>query len=95
MFASASTGGRSPRTRESYLRSVRQLIDHFAKDPMEITEGELEDYFLFRRNDSRWKPAALSHRYAATTFRSRTVPRMLVTACKVRERVADYRLPLM
>ncbi len=45
-------GGKTPRTRESYLRSVRQLVDHLDKDPQAITERELEDYFLFRRTES-------------------------------------------
>lgn len=51
--------GKSPRTREAYLRAIRQLVDHFDKDPRKITERELEDYFLFRRSESRWKPATL------------------------------------
>ena len=66
-------GGKTPRTRESYLRSVRQLVDHLDKDPQEITERELEDYFLFRRSESRWKPATLRLCYAGIKFYFRTV----------------------
>ena len=66
-------GGKTPRTRESYLRSVRQLVDHLDKDSQEITERELEDYFLFRRNESRWKPATLRLCYAGIKFYFRTV----------------------
>lgn len=65
--------GKTPRTRESYLRSIRQLVDHFDKDPQEITERELEDYFLFRRSESRWKPATLRLCYAGIKFYFRTV----------------------
>lgn len=65
--------GKTPRTRESYLRSVRQLVDHFDKDPQAITERELEDYFLFRRTESRWKPATLRLCYAGIKFYYRTV----------------------
>lgn len=65
--------GKSSATRESYLRSVRQLVDHFHKDPREITERELEDYFLFRRTESRWKPATLRLCYAGIKFYFRTV----------------------
>ena len=46
--------GKSERTQESYLRAVRQLVDHFESAPEEISEKQLEDYFLFRRNDSHW-----------------------------------------
>ena len=60
--------GKTPRTRESYLRSVRQLVDHCEKDPLMITERELEDYFLFRRTESRWKPATLRLCYAGIKF---------------------------
>ena len=65
--------GKTPRTRESYLRSVRQLVDHCKKDPQMITERELEDYFLFRRTESRWKPATLRLCYAGIKFYYRTV----------------------
>ena len=43
--------GKSDRTAEAYLRSVRQLSEHFAKDPSLINEQELERYFLYRRNN--------------------------------------------
>ena len=51
--------GKSSATQESYLRSVRQLVDYLQKEPEEAEEHELERYLLFRRNESRWKPATL------------------------------------
>jgi len=60
--------GKSPNTQESYLRSVRQLVDHCGKEPEEISEQELSDYILFRRNESRWKPATLRLCYAGIKF---------------------------
>jgi len=51
--------GKSPATGESYLRSLRQLVDYLQKEPEEAEEHELERYLLFRRNESRWKPATL------------------------------------
>ena len=41
--------GMSESTQESYARAVRMLIEHFEKDPRQITEGELQSYFLYRR----------------------------------------------
>ncbi len=64
---------KSPNTQEAYLRSVRQVADHCGKDPQEISEQELEDYILFRRNESRWKPATLRLCYAGLKFYYRRV----------------------
>ena len=44
--------GMSERTQQCYARSVRQLIEFYNKDPREITEEELKEYFLYRRNES-------------------------------------------
>ena len=46
--------GMSESTQESYARAVRMLIEHFEKDPRQITEEELQSYFLYRRNETRW-----------------------------------------
>ncbi|CAN2040820.1 hypothetical protein GMMP15_2020020 [Candidatus Magnetomoraceae bacterium gMMP-15] len=42
----------SERTQECYAQSVRQLIEFYNKDPCKISEEELEEYFLYRRNTS-------------------------------------------
>ena len=60
--------GKSDRTQESYLRAVRQLVDHFHTGPEEISEKQLEDYFLFRRNDSHWAPKTLRLCYSGIKF---------------------------
>ena len=64
---------KSPATQEAYLRSLRQLVDYLGKEPDEVGEQELEDYLLFRRNVSRWKPATLRLCYAGIKFYFRTV----------------------
>ena len=51
--------GMSESTQESYARAVRMLIEHFEKDPRQITEEELQSYFLYRRNETRWSPSTL------------------------------------
>ncbi len=42
--------GMSERTQQCYTRSVRMLVDFCGKTPDQITESELEDYFLHRKN---------------------------------------------
>lgn len=60
--------GMSERTQQCYARSVRQLIEFYNKDPRKITEEELKEYFLFRRNESRWAPATMKICYCALKF---------------------------
>ncbi len=42
--------GLSEKTQESYLRSVRQLAEHYHKAPDQISEEELRQYFLYLKN---------------------------------------------
>lgn len=42
--------GLSQKTQESYLRSVRQLAEHYHKTPDQISEEELRQYFLYLKN---------------------------------------------
>ncbi len=51
--------GMSPRTQESYSRAVKLLKDHFNKDLREITEQDVQDYLLYRKNISKWAPSTL------------------------------------
>jgi len=65
--------GKSERTQEVYVRSVRQLSEHFDKDPSLVTEEELEQYVLYRRNVSRWAPKSLRLSYYGIKFYFRFV----------------------
>ncbi len=49
--------GMSERTQQAYTRSIRMLVDFYGKAPDRITEPELEDYFLRRRNADKWSSA--------------------------------------
>lgn len=46
--------GFSPRTREAYLRGVRQLAEHYMKSPCEIGEEEIRQYFLYVMKVKKW-----------------------------------------
>lgn len=61
--------GMSESSQKSYARSVRMLIEHFdGKDPRDITEDELQEYFLFRRNDCDWASSTLKICYSGLKF---------------------------
>ena len=56
--------GMSERTQECYTRVLRLLVDFHQKTPDLITEPELEDYFLHRRNTDKWSAATLGIAYS-------------------------------
>ncbi len=60
--------GKGERTQQAYARAVRQLIEFSGKDPNLITEQELQDYFLHRRNVSEWSPNTLKICYCGIRF---------------------------
>ena len=60
--------GKGERTQECYTRAVRQLVQFYAKQPAEISEPELEDYFLHRQNVTGWSGATLRIAQAGIKF---------------------------
>ena len=60
--------GMSERTQECYTRSIRKLVDFYNKPPDRISEQELEDYFLRRRNVNQWAPGTLRIAYSGVKF---------------------------
>ena len=60
--------GKSERTQEAYTRAVRQLTEYYKKGPELIGEKELEEYFLHRKNESKWAPKTLRLCYYAIKF---------------------------
>lgn len=61
-------GGMSERTQEAYTRAVRMLVRFYDKPPEQITEAELEAYFLHRRNVDRWSAPTLRIAYSGVRF---------------------------
>ena len=45
--------GYAPGTQEAYVRAVRQLAEHYAKGPDQISEEELRHYFLYLTNEKK------------------------------------------
>jgi len=53
------------RTRHAYYRQVRLIHDHFAVDPVALTEAQLRDYFLFVKLQKHWQPKTIRQALAA------------------------------
>jgi integrase/recombinase XerD len=60
--------GMSKRTQQCYTRAVRMLVDFYSKSPDKITEHELQDYFLHRKNIDKWSAATLRICYSGIKF---------------------------
>lgn len=61
-------GGMSERTQDCYVRAMRMLTEHCGKEPDLISEEELQDYFIFRKNVSGWSPATMRICYSGVKF---------------------------
>jgi integrase len=72
MIKALQLNGLSERTQESYVRTVRMLTEHCKKTPESITEDELREYFLYRKNVSSWSPKTMRICYCGIRFFTRT-----------------------
>ena len=59
MVATLQLNGKGERTQQAYTRSVRMLSQFYDKTPDLISEPELQEYFLHRKNVNRWAPKAM------------------------------------
>ena len=60
--------GLAKRTQESYTRMVRMLVDFYGKTPDQITEEELQEYFLHKKQFSNWSGTYMRICYSAIRF---------------------------
>ena len=60
--------GKGQRTQEAYVRAVRMLAQYFDKSPAQITEQALQEYFLYRKNVSRWSTNTMRIGYCGIRF---------------------------
>ena len=61
MDKSMQVAGMGERTREAYVRSMRQLVEYYDKYPDLIAEEELLDYFIHRLKCHRLEPRYHAH----------------------------------
>ena len=52
--------GLSEKTREAYVRAVRQLAEHYGRSPDDVSEEELRQYFLYLRNEKHAAPSTFT-----------------------------------
>lgn len=58
-----------PPTRKEYVRNLRKLAEHFQRDPAELTENQLREYFLFLRQHKGYKHSAMkAAKFALRSF---------------------------
>jgi len=68
MVKALQIAGMCERTQETYLRTVRKLIDFYDKSPDKITEEELINYFIHRQEVTEWSPATMRICYSGIKF---------------------------
>ena len=60
--------GLSPRTQRSYTQAIRKLEQHYDKSAERITQEQIREYFLFRKNANQWSPSTATIALCAITF---------------------------
>jgi integrase/recombinase XerD len=68
MIAALQLSGKGERTQQSYVREVRLLAQFYDKSPRLISEQQLQDYFLHRKNVDRLAPASMRICYSGIRF---------------------------
>jgi integrase len=60
--------GKGERTQECYARAVRMLSEFYEKTPDLISEEELQEYFLHRKNVNKWASNTMRICYCGIRF---------------------------
>ena len=68
MIAALQLSGKSERTQQSYVREVRLLAQFYGKSPHLISESELQQYVLHRKNIDQLAPNSMRICYSGIRF---------------------------
>jgi hypothetical protein len=68
MVAALQLNGKGERTQQAYTRMVRMLSQFYHKTPDLISEPELQEYFLQRKNVNHWAPKTMRICYCGIRF---------------------------
>jgi len=68
MIKTLQLNGKGERTQEAYARALRMLVEFYGKSPDLISEEELQDYFLQRKNADKWSPNTMRICYCGIRF---------------------------
>ncbi len=85
--------GKSELTQANYTRTVRILTEHYRKTPDLITEEELQEYLLHRRNVSKWAPNTMKSCYAGIRFFFENVLKRDWHILKIVRAKTEHRMP--
>ncbi len=68
MVAVLQLNGKGEPTQKAYTRAVRMLCQFYDKTPDLVSEPELQEYFLHRKNVNRWSPKTMRICYCGIRF---------------------------
>ena len=68
MLATLQLNGKGEPTQKAYTRSVRMLCQFYDKTPDLVSEQELQEYFLQRKNVNHWSPKTMRICYCGIRF---------------------------
>jgi integrase/recombinase XerD len=68
MVDNLQLNGKGERTQQAYTRAVRMLSQFYGKTPDLVSEQELRDYFLQRKNVNHWSPKTMRICYCGIRF---------------------------
>ncbi len=60
--------GKGKSTQQCYTRAVKLLVEYHGKAPHLISESEVEEYFLYRKNECEWAPSTMQICYYGIRF---------------------------
>jgi len=60
--------GYAQKSQQVYLRSIRILVEHTGKTPDLVSEEELQEYFLHRKNVNNWASGTMRICYSSLRF---------------------------
>lgn len=68
MVAVLQLNGKGEPTQKAYTRAVRMLCQFYDKTPDLVSQPELQEYFLHRKNVNRWSPKTMRICYCGIRF---------------------------
>jgi integrase/recombinase XerD len=68
MVDNLQLNGKGERTQQAYTRAVRMLSQFYGKTPDLVSEQELREYFLQRKNVNHWSPKTMRICYCGIRF---------------------------
>ena len=68
MIDTLQLNGKGERTQQAYARAVRMLSQFYDKTPDLVSEQELQQYFLHRKNVCHWSPKTMRICYCGIRF---------------------------